>query len=919
MTRKILQGFSYHFGVIFGLILVMFFICRKIWRMEIPITTTNFADITLGMATAQNVDISQLIVWYLLYAVILSLLFAYFFHRFGYYEKLISKIKLKVKYNAWLENDNLFLVVIILVQILLGSINWLSLLYIFSLVILLIYFYKFKHITNKKDIIATWVSGICILHIPSFYLGKYLSSQTFFVVFALVLLSYLCYNAGKVNFIEKCQAYLYPYMLGAIASYLITAVMEILLLRGHEVYDVCILFPYVIAIAYSYFVVRKNDRLKYEYSNFNFYGTLTLMIFSYLPRLEMTFPIDFFELANNGVTVEEFVLGTGFPLINNLDAHLYSFTVPSIVYYALTDDYIGALFSPYVFMTCVCIGVLSFAYLLRQYFSKQEVLIMLMFFPWTFSFLYLWEGFIVFFVFFYWMRTTSILSSFFLMISFTALSFYRVDLGASFGLAVLICPIIYCLISKKYVLLLRYVSVAVLWSLCLFFVGYWIAMKYNTDIMLSIQSFVTAFSSNQHWGYGNLGEHHKIFWSYFILPIVASVLFYSYVKSIEGVWKSKCFWIFTFLYVTFVFSIPRMLTRHTLVIKQPYVCGIILVLTALLIINRIGKNRASIFITFMLCAFINISGFRNVNNMDYFLINADVAVRSVQANEHSYIKINDNDMKQIQALCDFCDSNLADGETYFDFTNQSLLYAFTKRHNPIYVNQTPGMINGYKGQKQAIASLEKENPKFVAMPYRPRGNNTIYNLYVDIDGILNTDRFYLLTDYITDNYRPYCAVGDFAIWCLKSEYANLRQRDEEGDIKREYLDYTYEPENHHKHFLGYIPLLWGKSNITNLTKENILLQENGGYLLTNENIIGQKGFVTLEIEASHNGDAILQFTGSDILPIEYYFHIDKGVHLYRLQVSSDILWHSGKVEELRLIYGDISIKNVYFEAINGSL
>ena len=62
--------------LIFGIII---FANQKIYLMDFPIT--NFDNLTLGMATARNIDISKAILWYMIYAVPLCFLFAFFFNK----------------------------------------------------------------------------------------------------------------------------------------------------------------------------------------------------------------------------------------------------------------------------------------------------------------------------------------------------------------------------------------------------------------------------------------------------------------------------------------------------------------------------------------------------------------------------------------------------------------------------------------------------------------------------------------------------------------------------------------------------------------------------------------------------------------------------------------------------------------------
>ena len=236
----------------------------------------------------------------------------------------------------------------------------------------------------------------------------------------------------------------------------------------------------------------------------------------------------------------------------------------------------------------------------------------------------------------------------------------------------------------------------------------------------------------------------------------------------------------------------------------------------------------------------------------------------------------------------FFDENLRDDETYFDFTNQSLFFAATGRKNPIYINQCPAMINGVKGQLQALNRL-KNNPKvkFVVMPNAP------YIRYTQIDGILNCDRYYLLTEWICENYQPYKQVGDFYVWQQKtSDTAELP-------------NYNYELPENHFHNLGYIPYLVGQSSVESKTFE---------ISSTLKNVRGKVGFITLEISADDDSEVQIRLTGDGVNDVAYQFKLAKGTHIYRLRASSDILWYSDKIETLEV--GNLAVNKIYFEEIS---
>ncbi len=940
--------------------LVMFLLSLKIWFMDFPIETTDFSEIVLGMATAKNIDIKKMIAFYIVYAVLLSILFAYLFHRAGYYERLVKKLKeLPCRCNK----DNLFLSVIILGQILLGNRNWVSLVYVLALTIGWLYLRKYNPEADKIKVLSLWVKSILIFNIPCICIGQCLGGIFPFILLVVLSLLYLCRVVVSRKNYDNIERNLQPFMVAAIVAAFLLAAMEVVLLRGDEVNTILLVIPYMIICIYTS-LIEKNK--KYIHHDFNFYGCLFLMIFTYLPVLGITGYIDFFEGANHGLSIEEAILGMGIPVLHNLDAHLLANTLPGILYYQLTGDYVGAIFSPYAGMCTEILVIVSLTYLLKRYFGNNETLLILALFPLSKMSEFL-LGFIVFAAFIYWEKKQGFWQNLVVYIVFTIISFYRIDQGASFGMALICCPLIYCLARKRYIYLGKYLFTGILWGLVIFILAWQLANAYNENLFVIIQSFFTAFSSNQHWAFGMLGYSLQAYGFYFLVPLIFAVAIIPYICRVIGKVERKNDWLIIFLYISFLLNIPRITVRHTMVESTAAPYAIALILLGLLAMNIWEKRQEVIFIIVLFVGSIvfahgegNMAIAANVANT------ADV-IESVQLQEHAYYNINEKDAQQIDEQKRFFDTNLADDETYFDFTNQSLFFAFTERHNPIYINQCPGMINGNKGQKQALDSLRKTKPKFVVMPYRDRtdmpskkhqrrreilayahllvekyvppmqwrnimmkkmniydvkwshAKEIQYKASVRMDDILELDRYYLLTDYVIENYRPYCSIGDFAVWCLKDEYTARCVHDKEQGSEREYLDYTYEPSDHHIHSLDDIPYIWGNCKIENSELE--LLSDNtmGQFIFSDTSILGKRGFITLEIEAPNSDIVEVCLQGDNVHEVKYQFNVKKGTHIYRLQVSSDILWYSSRLSQFKLIDGDVQIKRAYFEKITGTL
>jgi hypothetical protein len=94
------------------------------------------------------------------------------------------------------------------------------------------------------------------------------------------------------------------------------------------------------------------------------------------------------------------------------------------------------------------------------------------------------------------------------------------------------------------------------------------------------------------------------------------------------------------------------------------------------------------------------------------------------------------------------------------------LYPLLKRENPLYVNQSPALLNGEKGQIYAIEDIENYSK---SIPIVIMGEEDS-DLCQYIDDIANVDRYYLLIEYIYSRYRPLCNIGKVSLWCLNEKW-----------------------------------------------------------------------------------------------------------------------------------------------------
>ena len=824
--------------------LLMIFLGRKICQMDFPIT--DFTNITLSLATLRNVDISKAALWYLVYVLPL-------------YDKVKNFLcDIKITKNE----TTLFLMIILFSVLILGTHDG-AILILASCFALISLFGR-----NDEVGVATWLSSLYIFSIPFFCLSQYIHRhpEHVFFIFAIISSIYFCLAKNFSTIFTK----LYPFLLASISSFILLNVLEILSVRGFSVSVNFLFVPYILA-ALACIFLKFNPEKNYERKILR--GTIILMVLSATPALGYGGYIDFFEGANHGLSIQAFIQYGDLPLINNLDAHMLSYTLSGIIWFALTGDYVGAMLSPYASMILNLIAYPSLFYLMTKFLTERQAFIILAFFPFV-TLMALFGGCVTIPVLIFWKNNPNFFRSLIVQITISALCLYRIDLGASFGFALFLCPIIFCIIHKEYRHLRDYFIAAILWASAFFAVVFF---GLNFEF---VKEFFTAFNSNQHWAYGDLGDSTRVAFIYFIVPAVTAILFLPIIRRILNKKDFENDWLILFLYATFIFGISRMMARHTMIEFNPIIFAAEFLLLAFLLINFCKAYKAVVFIVTFFLLMVSGTNAPQLPSIT-FLQTVNAAINSVHNEQRQYFSnFTAEDVTQIDLMKNFFDENLLDDETYFDFTDQSLFFVATNRKNPIYINQCPAMINGVKGQLQALSQLEmkKSKVKFVV--------------------IWNCDRYYLLTEWICKNYQPYTQVGNFFVWKLK-------------DTAQNPLNYNYELPGNHFHNLGYIPYLWGQSSIQAVDTE-IPSLNNGVWNLTK--LTGKVGFITLEISSEVDSEVNFKVKGSEINEIIYQFKINQGTHLYRFRISSDILWYSGKIETLEV--ENFHVNKIYFEEVS---
>ena len=649
-------------------------------------------------------------------------------------------------------------------------------------------------------------------------------------------------------------------------------------------------------------------------------GTLIFCVASAVCALPFSTVIvraDFFEGANSGLMVDGFFSFGQLPVLQSFDAHMFSLAGWDFLYAWLTGDQIGAWYSlPAGFlMTLLLIAGVRFA--LGRFLGGSMADFLLLLTP-IFYFVadFYFIGLLLVPVLLGWMHAHRMaedgrggagrwgFADFAFALAFLASCLCRLDIGASWGLAMEAAAILFLMPRARRPQLASFLVVQLAVGALFLAAVYGLGTSAGVDWDAFLRDFRLVAGSNQHWAYGAWGPRALAVLFYGGVPILLGLLVMYFWPRLRTGWDTPQGMLLLFFAVTAICNVPRTLVRHSLQESNPMTLGLPLLLLIGLLAwmdrRRVQPWLEAVVIACLL--FLPGAGvFRAQSALPCGILPSAVvgAAQTGTPSERLQPHLTPQQTEAMAGLRAFFDQELSPGETYLDFTNQSLLYAHLGRRNIAFVNQVPAMLSGRAGQQAYIDAAERADVPYALVPC-DRGDETAragYPSFTAIDGIQNTDRFYLLAEYIGTHYEPYARIGDFALWRRKG-------RAPRGPLPAgaEPLTlYGYDVDSVHHHDLWQVPRIWA---------------EHGG--------LSETGTQTLALDAENVADLAAAGTGGLLLEIDApaaqtcglavetldprtqgktandTFQLAQGTHRYYLRLSSDLLWYAGANHRLHL-------------------
>ncbi len=749
----------------------------------------HFEDRAIGIATLKKVDVTQRIGNFYRSVFLLLLCFTLLL---GFSRWLWEKFK-NIRPEIRLINILSVTGVFLLVHYLLNQDVLPSVFLVISLIIYLLVMAVLKRL----------LSGNEYPPLPEFYLWPMLLSVSILSSVNLLLelrgwfypalilfnlafsIPFFSGEFSQENRLSRCAGGLQYLLLLPLTFVLAQEITLILNQRGHSgvsPYVIIFLFGIIIIllVLWSLFIRKKqvhmafHDILKRNY--------LPLFLISYTSLVFYT-PVgirttELFEIANEANPISDFFLFGQVPVVDFLNTHLLSDLAPGFLY-TLLNGYENSLsFRSYDFILLV-ISVIIYFYFIRMLLGDAYLaLVLTLFFPFLFVALYDITGAMLLLVPLVLVRLYNnpkpFLNYFLFGLVLVLEAAWRPDSGFP-ALVALVLGLIGIAIVKGKEFIYKYLLVAL--SICLLPVVLFIGLYdwfVNPDAWENVKQALEFYSSSpQARGYAFIAYNHDRYFrlQHLVMPVF-SVLFLLLLMLNNKSFRIRQtrLWIGTILLIFFyLLNFQRGIIRHGFVEQNDVALNSFLFFIIGLPVYFIAfKNRILRHIAFASILSIAIIFFKmkepvQLSNLitEYrhsSLYQKGILFPSEKISRHTE-KIPEP-VNHFHELEQFMNANLSEGETFFDFSNSPALYFHLEREQPVYFVHLVA-ITTENLQGKAVEQLRQKQVPYVVFRRDP------LSWYDNTDDILNTLRFYKISEYLYRNYEPYIKADQFFVWKRK--------------------------------------------------------------------------------------------------------------------------------------------------------
>ena len=683
----------------------------------------------------------------------------------------------------------------------------------------------------------------------------------------------------------------------------------------------CLAMLLIIGLAFGYWFVRlKKPALPEINFRIGYVGLiLGIAALNWFPGFSVEFDYsnynNMFEIGNRTAVTETILFGQ-MPVSNYFSAHLLSDIWTRGLYYLLNGNVLATMADLYGMLEMV-VKYLCLYLLLKNLFGRDKAFWTVFLLPvCIYDIMWSSVNFVAVLALIYLIKKNNLFSY---IIYWGALLFgllYQLDSGFGIGIGCIVALLIIILCRRIAIKWIPFISAAAGVSvafLIYFAVG---CIREGVNVFSRIWEFVSvSLLSNSTWAVRTVADlvSREYFLLYVFVPVFTLVmLVITFFKRKEVLTEHLPLYCAVLVFgVSQLLFMPRILVLHT------YNTGVtswsllsffhLLVALFVAFLFRQKKNLRVVlfFVTFVSMIYLEgmfINGFiPSLNHSAGVMAYDNSETVDIEYNEsmgEDRIVFTENTQVLMAEFQDVFDLLLEKDETFLDFSNITGLYAMLSRENPAYVSQSPSLLSTEYSQKCFIEEIERHGKVQIAVLANKEEQ------YIDaMIGTKHPIRYYLVAEYIYNNFVPLTTVSDFAIWCRKELYEDMSEQ--LGYIGKDTIDYGYADKAvFHTYALGQIPLYWANYDTGNAIDSKELygcadIGDNRYSISQGTFDKGAGNYIAMKVNHKEQGciDAFMCLrdkTGNMLA--EFVFDVIPGEWEYVIRVSSDFMWYSGVVD-----------------------
>lgn len=829
---------------------------------------------------------------------------------------------------------------------------------IFSIIlILLLYitvFYRWSKIFRFRTLKWSIFSSIPCLLLGITLCSKYNISMNYIrlavLLFAIITTLFILTSLLKIK-IENLIIAFYPIIIAPILVSIFLEGCNVLnqynIIVNSKYKWTMIIYSVVITCGVLLYLLIRKKTIKYFEMEKWYYPTVLISIvlsFVQLPIQFETFKTDLFETANYGLGISEFLNYGKIPIVETFDAHMISGEPLGILYGLLNNDYIGALFNPYQIYMYIILFLIIY-YFFSCFFNKDIALFLCLLYPIILdqglSYYYIGISVILAVVYAYKKKTYSSYILYWIAVAITCL--YTLDIGLSFVIGSIIAQIILWIYNRKNVNLKKMsLSLILILGLCLTVFFILCSVKGISPINRIIELLKISMS-NINWSFESIGNPNGVSFAVFyifvpiiVISLIIKMVFEKFIGK-ETIDEKRMLIILT-IGLTYIINLPRGLVRHSMAENSlRYVVYSAPLFIALMIASMVKRKKLAFFLGAYSIVLLVSNLMVSTGNLKVISLLESGTEKFLKFEQYkstfgdkiNRVVISDN-MKQIYLpVKETVDKLISPEETYLDFTNQSLIYGLIGREKPVYINQSPGLLSGEVTQQMFLEEIKDNFDKvsLILMPFSDLQYQN-FGLSKQLDNINNSYRYYLVSEFIYNNYTPLVKCGNLSLWCKKDELSKKQEIAEEN--KYEIINYSsQEMDSIHSNDLSQIPYIWATYDQIKVNSKEVQAQIlNKAEYSGGEKIVEM--IVPSEIDKSEGNYILITADSDETAKVtlnlgnaknrnlaNFTFDTTEGKSInYLIRISSDYYWYSDLIDSIS-ISSDKDLKNLNISVLKG--